>query len=86
MRGRICDRKGSRGALLALGLLPQVADGIDSGGFIWRDGALRGGCGDASRGLRENGLSRKLDWDNTLGLDMREERTHEGEGECATLS
>ena len=31
MRGRICDRKGSRGARLALGLLPQVADGIDSG-------------------------------------------------------
>ena len=34
MRGRIWDRKGSRGggALLALGLLPQEADGIDSGG------------------------------------------------------
>ena len=56
-----------------------------------RDGALRGSCGDASRGLRETGLSRKLgpglwDWDNTLGLEMRGERTHLGEGECATLS
>ena len=47
----------------AVGLLPQVEDGIDSGGggeFMGRDGALRGGCGDASRGLHKTGLSRNL--------------------------
>ena len=41
--------------------------------------------------ILETGLSRKVgpclwDWDNTLGLDMREEGTEEGEGECATFS
>ena len=61
------------------------------GGFMGRNGALRGGGGDALRGLPEPGLTRKLEpglgnWDNTLGLDMRGEGTEEGEDDCATLS
>ena len=78
--------RGAGRALLALGLLPQEPDGKDSGGFMGRNGALRGGRGDALRGLTrklEPGLG---DWDNTLGLVMRGEGTEEGEDDCATLS